>query len=446
MTIQRRKRSGRYGLRRARCRVTGALAVAATLVSVTTDCLAAGRGTKHFNRDRVDPGIREVMERPRYQFARWGLLVEDLRTGQVVQQLNADEFFLPASSTKMFTVAVALDMLGDDHRFVTPIHRSGNVDAEGVLAGDLILVGAGDLTLGGRDKPDGTIAIADFDHVDANAIEGAELTEPDPLGGLDRLAEQVASAGITRVSGDVIVDDRLFETAETRPEVVVSPIIVNDNFIDIVIAPTQPGQRAKVDWRPKSAAFDVDADVETVAAGVKTDIEADIKISGEVTDGLLTVRGQIASNKAPLVQVHPVRGPARFASTLLIEALARAGVPVEAPVLADNAVDLLPSEADVAALPRVATLESAPFSEYAKLILKVSHNLGAELMAAVIAAENGERTVDEGLQRIGEMLPRLGVEPNTFAFNSASGRDGNRTTPRAAATCCATCTSTATSR
>jgi D-alanyl-D-alanine carboxypeptidase len=299
------------------------------------------------------------------------LRAKDLTTGQIVQNLNPDEFFLPASSTKLFTVAAALDTFGADHRFVTTLHRTGPVGLQGELSGDLILLAVGDLTLGGRDDPDGTIAITNFDHVDANAIDGAELTAPDPLAGLDRLARQVADEGIVGV-GDVVIDDRLFETAEPRPEVFVSPIIVNDNLIDLVITPAGPGQAAAI------------------------------------------VDGQIAADKGPLVRVHPVSEPAPFARTLLIEALARAGVRVDAPTLGGNPVDRLPSQQTVAELPRVAVLESAPLSEYAKLILKVSHNLGAELMAALIAIANGERTVAEGVDRIGEILPHLGSRGGRF--------------------------------
>ena len=382
---------------------------------------------KRIGHDRVDPEIRAVMERPRYRFASWGLLVEDLGTGRVLQRLDPDEFFLPGSTTKLFTVSPALDTLGADHRFVTPLRTRGDV-ASGVLDGDLILDAVGDLTLGGRDLPDGTVAFENFDHMDANAIDGATLTPVDPLSGLDRLAEQVAAAGTSRIAGEVIIDDRLFETIESRPEVIVSPIIVNDNLIDFVITPAGAGQPAQVTWRPMSAALGIDADVATVAAGEATDIE----ISGEVADGLLVVRGQIADDKGPLVRVHPVRDPASFARILLIETLVRAGVAVDAAVVGDNPTDLLPSEATVATLPVVATLVSAPLSEYAKLIFKVSHNLGAEVMAALIAAEFGERTLAEGLERIGEILPRLGVSDDAIALQSSSGLDSNRTTPRAA--------------
>jgi D-alanyl-D-alanine carboxypeptidase len=50
---------------------------------------------------------------------------------------------------------VALNALGPDHRFRTPVYRQGSIDPQGVLEGNLILVAAGDLTLGGRQTSNG---------------------------------------------------------------------------------------------------------------------------------------------------------------------------------------------------------------------------------------------------------------------------------------------------
>ena len=143
------------------------------------------------------------MHQERYEHARFGLMLQDARTGQALLSLNAEQFFLAASTSKLFTLSAALETFGADYRFETPVHRTGGVGAGGALSGDLILVGVGDLTFGGRALPDGTIAYSDLDHTTANAIDGAILTAPDPLAGFDDLASQIAAAGISRVSGNV---------------------------------------------------------------------------------------------------------------------------------------------------------------------------------------------------------------------------------------------------
>src|SRR5260370_21950124 len=150
------------------------------------------------------------MQQPRYSGASWGLRVADLDSGTVIYNLNSDGLLLTGSVRKLFSVGVAINELGADHRFKTPVFRRGEVDAAGTLNGDLVLVAKGDLTMGGRDNGDDTVAVTDFDHCDANNLGSAILTKPDPLAGLDKLAAQVAASGISKVSGDVIVDARLF--------------------------------------------------------------------------------------------------------------------------------------------------------------------------------------------------------------------------------------------
>ena len=155
--------------------------------------------------------IRAIMDKPRYSEATWALQVTDLKSGKVIYDLNSDEPLLTGSVRKLYSVGTTLNQLRPGYRFKTPVYRRGEVDASGELKGDLILVAKGDLTMGGRDNGNDTIAITDFDHNDANNLGSAILTAPDPLGGLNKLAAQVAASGIKKVSGNVIVDDRLFK-------------------------------------------------------------------------------------------------------------------------------------------------------------------------------------------------------------------------------------------
>ncbi|VVB63763.1 D-Ala-D-Ala carboxypeptidase 3 (S13) family protein [uncultured archaeon] len=98
--------------------------------------------------------------------------------------------FVPASTTKLFTEASALDTLGADYRFQTPVYAKGDVDSSGHLKGDLILVASGDLTMGGRTTTDGKIAYSNGDHTYANYGFETILTPTDPLAGLKELARQ----------------------------------------------------------------------------------------------------------------------------------------------------------------------------------------------------------------------------------------------------------------
>ncbi len=380
--------------------------------------------------DKAPPAaVLDVMNQPRFKHAHWGFLVVDVTSGDVAYELNADKLFAPASVTKCFSVASALENLGADYRFETPIVRRGEVNGNGELAGDLILIAAGDLSFGGRTTESGEILFTDSDHTYANGGSETQLTPQDPLAGLNNLAKQVAAAGIKRVRGDVLVDDRLFDKSEgtgSGPSNLV-PILVNDNVIDFTIEPTEEGQAAKVTWRPQTAAIRVETHVETIAKGGSP--ATGIRDYGA---GRINVHGKIPAGHKPVIRVYEVSDAASFARTLLIEALRSAGVVVDASALTEQSSGKLPARDETLKLPAVAKLVSPPFAENARLILKVSHNLHASTLPLLVATKHGERTLSDGLKRQHQFLEKAGVDVNTISFGGgAGGSRADYVTPRA---------------
>ena len=273
---------------------------------------AAGGG----DAERLDPRITEIMRKPDYVNAQWGLLQTEAGSGRVVHGMFPDQFFIPGSTAKLFPVSATWRTLGADHRFVTPVYAVGERQGA-TLSGDLALVAQGDLTLGGRTRPNGTVAYTDLDHTYANDFPGATLTPENPLAGIDLLARQVREAGITRVEGDVIVDSRLFQ-----PDPVLvptpTPLIINDNLIDLLITPgARAGDAARLDWRPQVAPYQVTSTVRTVAAGKPTDVTV------TASDGGTRIRlsGTIAADAKPLLRTSDIVDPNAFGRTALIEAL-----------------------------------------------------------------------------------------------------------------------------
>jgi len=350
-----------------------------------------------------------VMDGPRYAISRWFLHVSDRETGEALMELNADQLVLPASTTKLWSTAAALDTFGPGFRFETPVYRRGTLAGD-TLTGDLVLVATGDMTMGGRTLPDGTIAFTPLDHAEANDLPGATLTDPDPLAGLDELARQVAATGIRRVQGDVLIDARLYEQTD-KDGYVLSPIIVNDNLVDVTVTAGVAG--VTVQTRPETAAYTVRSTV-TVGEGSPT--------AKEVEPGVIEVSGQIAPGSPVLRTVH-VTDPPSFARTLFIEALARAGVAVSAAPTGPNPEAALPPEGSLT--DRVALLTSPPFSEYVKLINKVSMNYHADTQILLLAAKAGKKTFDDGMALLGPFVESLGIDPKTLML--ADGRGNSYT-------------------
>ena len=409
------------------------LLVIGTFLLVTVQPIVFGDGR---GKD-VPQAIREIMEKTRYSEATWSLRVVDVNSGDVIYDLNSHDKLLTGSVRKLYSIAVTLNELGPDYRFKTPVFRHGEVNRSGDLKGDLVLVAKGDLTMGGRDNGNDTIAITDFDHCDANNLGSAILTKPPPLAGLERLAAQVAASGITKVSGDVIIDDRLFTQFRVPNQLLlITPIVINDNRIDVTILPAEPGEQARVKWRPHTAAFDVTSNVFTVAAQDTTDV---VLTHAESRKGSVT--GQIAEDYVPplpgvktLVQTFRVddpaapQDPAAFARTTFIEALEREGIEVAAPRLGPNPYTKLPPQNSYPANDQVAELVSAPYGQYSKLILKISHNLGANLSLMLFGIANGVNTMPEALEKErATLIEQYGLDSDGFDFpTNGSGSPDSR--------------------
>ena len=290
--------------------------------------------------EAIERKVKEVLEAPGYQHGHWGLLVVDRGTGETVYEHNSQQLFAPASVTKLFSTAAALVELGQDYRFETPVVRQGEVDAKGTLHGDLILVAQGDLSMGGRTGADGTLLFKDDDHIYAGGNPRSDIVPTDPLAGLEHLAREVRAAGIKQVTGDVLIDDRLFDTAESTGSGPrrISPIMINDNVVDVLVQPGKTaGEPALVSFQPPTHYLTMDAQVETVPA----DQKAKIEVEG-IGPRRFTVRGTVPAGQSCLVLIHEIDDPASFARALFIEALRNHDVRIDASPLGVNSTSGLP--------------------------------------------------------------------------------------------------------
>src|SRR4051812_13397378 len=198
--------------------------------------------------------IQRIVDRPEFAHAIWGMQFTSLDSGRVVYALNENKLFTPGSTTKLVTMGTAMAVLGVDHRFSTRVYRTGPIRA-GVLEGNLVLLASGDPNLSGRLKDDGTLAFENEDH-SYDADPNTRAVPGDPLQVLRGLAKQVKERGITRVRGAVIVDASLFREGERElgTGVVISPVVVNDNLVDVMIGPAADGAgAASLTMSPKTS-------------------------------------------------------------------------------------------------------------------------------------------------------------------------------------------------
>ena len=119
--------------------------VAGPLVAAppTSSLRPVARGGDHFKKAVAGPEaiIADARLNGRVAYA-----VADPRTGRFLETINGKVGTPPASVAKAVTALYALATLGPSHRFVTRVVATGSV-SNGVVNGDLVLLGGGDPTL-----------------------------------------------------------------------------------------------------------------------------------------------------------------------------------------------------------------------------------------------------------------------------------------------------------
>jgi D-alanyl-D-alanine carboxypeptidase len=403
--------------------------------------VAQSEGNCHNNSANVPADVKAVFDKPAYKNAIWGLRVVDPGTGKELMDLQPQCNFYIGSVRKIFSVGELLNQVGPDHRYNTPVYRRGELNGAGVLQGDLVLVASGDLTMGGRTNPDGTIAVANFDHNEADSLGNATLTKPNPLAGYIELAQQVAKSGVKEITGNIIIDDRLFQPFNFRGQFDVRPIFVNGDLVDLSIRPTTPGKPASVEWRPVSAAFGVENHLVTSAAHSQKTLALEPVAPQCIGKPgcTATIGGQIPvdfvpplTNRYPLVQAFRITQPSNYARTVFIEALKAAGVTVRASLVAENPAQLLPARNSYAPDAKVAELQGLPYAETAKLILKVSYNIGADTSLVLFGLTQGVDNMNDALKvERKNLATNYGVTKEEIHFVDGSGGGLTTATNRA---------------
>lgn len=121
------------------------------------------------------------------------LIVLNAETGQVVFAKNEKIGLAPASTLKTITSTAAYHILGANYTFETTLFYSGEIDANGILKGDIVVQGHGDPSLGSDRFPQTTDTVL-----------------------LSTWVKAIQAAGIRKIDGRVIADDRLYD-GQTAP-------------------------------------------------------------------------------------------------------------------------------------------------------------------------------------------------------------------------------------
>ena len=147
------------------------------------------------NDARLDRRMNAAMDQAS---ARSGAYVYDLSDRKALYARRATNRRILASNTKLFTTAAALDEFGSGGRFTTEVLGDRLPNSNGVVRGDLYMVGGGDPSFGSNSFAE-------------RAYGGGGAT-------LEGLARAVRQAGVRRVTGHVLGDETLFDSLRGGPD------------------------------------------------------------------------------------------------------------------------------------------------------------------------------------------------------------------------------------
>jgi N-acyl-D-amino-acid deacylase len=367
--------------------------------------------------------IQSIMNRPEFAHASFGIEFCSLSTGNVIYQLNPNQLMVPGSTTKLLTEGTVLYLLGGDYRFHTRVYATGPVKKNGTLEGDLILVAGGDPNLSGRIQADGTLAYEQSDH-SYGGVDSKGLG--DPLLVIRELAAQVAQKGIRAVKGRVLVDTTLFPegSRELGTNVVISPIVVNDNVIDVIASPgDKEGAPVNLQISPQTSYISF---INQATTG-KADTKADLNYTAEKTnpDGTrtVTVTGSLPLGKPYGMAAYPVPEPSKFAATVLTEALRAKGLSIQL-ALTSPAPDFKATAANYEPENLLAEHLSPPLKEDVKITLKLSQNLHASMgpfLLGALAAHKKDEIDQAGFDAEHDFLKKAGVDLTAAAQSDGAG-------------------------
>ena len=355
----------------------------------------------------------------------WGILVTDASTGEVLYALHPDTYFSPGSDAKLFTTALALDSLGPDFRVRTTAGSYGALDSNGVLSGDLILVGGGDANLSNRKFP----------------YEKKVERDGPPEKILAAMADAVVAHGVTQIAGDIVADDSLF-APERFPSgwtiddmlwsygAPVSAIAVNDNTFTLEVRPSE-----RVDG-PASLALEPALDFYTIQNSAHTSAagsEEKLTVAREPGSRTIRLGGVIPRGAQPRKLSLAIEEPAEYAAALLARLLEARRVQIHGAARAHHSPDAASPGPAPIPLTILAEHISPALADDVRVTNKLSLNLHAELLLRLAAHEKaGATTAEQAQQFAADFFTKAGISNGDVALTDGSGLSRkDLVTPRA---------------
>jgi D-alanyl-D-alanine carboxypeptidase/D-alanyl-D-alanine-endopeptidase (penicillin-binding protein 4) len=349
--------------------------------------------------------LDEVASQPGMGGAKVGIFVVDFETGQVLYARNEKLPLNAASNVKLVTSAAALSRLGPEFRWRTicygPAQVGRPVSPTGDLPGDLYLRGSGDPTLATED--------------------------------LDAIANSLATQGVKRVRGALVVDASAFEGGSVGPgydqktenfayRAPSSAASLNSNAVLVTVIPgPKPGAPARITIEPPSPYFAVTGRI--VTAGLNGPAIPMVETGDLDEQTRITLSGRIRLGSEPRPFLRRVVHPEWYLGQTFREVLKRHGISIDKPLR----IGAVPAEG----YRTLTSHDSPPLAVVLHDLNKRSSNFAAEQVLRTLGGEVLGRpgSWDKGLEAVAKHLEALGIKRSDYRMNNGAGLyDSNRFT------------------
>lgn len=397
----------------------------------------------------VPPSLREVSAQladsaigaPMWRNARWGMLLVDVTSGDTVLSRDAGRLFMPASNQKLLTAAVAMQQLGPDFRWRTPVVLRG-VQRGNLWLGDVLVAGSGDPSI-------------------SNAMQGDTASRA-----FDPIVRALKTRGITQIVGEIVAVGDAFagatsgygwemDDADEPYGAPVDELLYNEGFVTVrVYGGAKVGAPVRVVRWPTTAYPPIAVKITTRDSVARRDR---VRAAYDSVGATLEVTGSVAVNDSAIVSVS-YRHPNDAFRAALRERLIANGIafsvaplassrakrftahsstrrPTVAP-LRTRAGDTVSDSARSDAVDTLVVLESAPLRDVLPRMQKPSQNQIAELLFRTSGLRaSGDGSADSARAVGTRTLIALGVAADELVYRDGSGMSRHDyVTPRALVT------------
>ena len=328
-------------------------------------------------KELVDIKINSLMNDPVLRNANWGFVIYDPKTKKVVSSYNENASLVPASTTKLLTTETAMNLLGEKFRWITQLEFSGNIDADGVLQGNLYIVGSGDPSLGTNKAGASSYSSIISDFVAA-----------------------MSQKGIKKVNGDIIIQTAVFKMNKMQRLPANIVWLENGNYYLPVGSTSEINPQNEKLIANQANPFAENKNFYYISPYINQMVYAD-KFNGL---GLTT--------KLP----DP---PAYLANTLRTTML-KSGLPVTGKVITKT-TDLNPEKREL-----ITNYQSPTLSEIVYYTNQHSDNALAEATLRMVGFQkNGDQTLETGRKVVVDHLKEISFDTNGLNYIDGSGLSRN---------------------